>query len=96
METKESVRSDAIHHEDSLADDTFGTEGKPIPSILTEFSDQEKRKILRRVDWRLLPIVGAVYCISLIDRTNRKCYPIDQFWAWANSYTSRRSQHCWV
>jgi hypothetical protein len=31
--------------------------------------DQE-RKLLRKIDWRLLPILGALYSIALIDRTN--------------------------
>ncbi|KAL3442359.1 major facilitator superfamily domain-containing protein [Aspergillus insuetus] len=37
------------------------------PSDLTE---SEKRKIIRRIDLRLLPILGVMYSISLIDRTN--------------------------
>ncbi|CAH0058589.1 unnamed protein product, partial [Clonostachys solani] len=33
-------------------------------------SDAEKKKIIRRVDMRLLPILGVMYSISLIDRIN--------------------------
>jgi hypothetical protein len=25
---------------------------------------------MRKVDWRLIPILSAMYCVSLIDRTN--------------------------
>lgn len=34
------------------------------------FSPAEQRKIIRRVDRRLVLTVGAIYCISLMDRTN--------------------------
>ncbi|KAH7378567.1 major facilitator superfamily domain-containing protein [Cadophora sp. MPI-SDFR-AT-0126] len=34
------------------------------------FSEEEQMRIKRRVDWRLIPIVGLTYCVSLIDRTN--------------------------
>jgi len=30
----------------------------------------EEKRLVRRVDWRLLPILGALYSIALIDRTN--------------------------
>jgi hypothetical protein len=30
----------------------------------------EEKKLIRKIDWRLLPILGALYSISLIDRTN--------------------------
>ncbi|KAJ5579324.1 hypothetical protein N7450_008191 [Penicillium hetheringtonii] len=36
----------------------------------SQFTDSEKRRIIRRIDMRLLPILGAMYSISLIDRTN--------------------------
>ncbi|KAJ7772119.1 major facilitator superfamily domain-containing protein [Mycena maculata] len=29
-----------------------------------------ERRIIRRVDWRLLPILGVLYALALIDRTN--------------------------
>jgi hypothetical protein len=33
--------------------------------------DQEyERKLIRKVDYRLLPILGALYAVSLIDRVN--------------------------
>jgi hypothetical protein len=34
------------------------------------FAQIEEKKLMRKVDWRLLPILGALYSISLIDRTN--------------------------
>lgn len=34
------------------------------------FSPQEQRRIMRRIDRRLVVTVGAMYCVSLMDRTN--------------------------
>ena len=39
-----------------------------------ELDPHEEKKLIRKVDWRLLPILGALYAISLIDRTN-VCIP---------------------
>ena len=35
-----------------------------------EFDQVEEKRLLRKIDWRLLPILGALYSIALIDRTN--------------------------
>lgn len=35
-----------------------------------EFSYAEQRKIIHRIDRRLLFILGLMYCVSLIDRAN--------------------------
>ena len=29
------------------------------------------RRVVRKVDWRLLPILGALYTIALVDRSNK-------------------------
>jgi|TARA_R110002003_G_scaffold37_3_gene2143 sugar phosphate permease len=34
------------------------------------FTPQEQKKIIRRVDMRLIPTLGFMYCVSLMDRTN--------------------------
>ena len=34
----------------------------------TEFAPEEQRRIIRRVDRRLVVTVGVMYCISLMDR----------------------------
>lgn len=38
------------------------------------FDEIEEKKLVRKVDWRLLPILGALYSIALIDRTNVSNY----------------------
>lgn len=37
---------------------------------LNEFTEEEGRKIVRKIDIRLVTVVGLMYCISLMDRTN--------------------------
>jgi hypothetical protein len=37
---------------------------------LNRFSPAEQRKIIRRVDRRLVLTLGFMYCVSLMDRTN--------------------------
>jgi hypothetical protein len=47
-------------------------------NIITPPSEQEQvqydahteKKLIRKIDWRLLPILGALYSIALIDRVN--------------------------
>jgi hypothetical protein len=34
------------------------------------FDPAEVKRTMRKVDWNLIPILSAMYCISLIDRTN--------------------------
>jgi hypothetical protein len=36
----------------------------------SEFTPQEQKAIIHRVDRRLVVTVGVLYCISLMDRTN--------------------------
>jgi len=35
-----------------------------------DFTPDEQRKIMRRIDRRLVVTVGLMYCVSLMDRTN--------------------------
>lgn len=60
-----------VDHEEQILDDAQFKEERDVPAILQEFSKEDEKKLLRKIDWRLLPITGAIYCVSLIDRTNR-------------------------
>ncbi len=46
--------------------------GKTPPSddYDEEFTPEEQKKIIRRIDLRLVTMTGLAYCISLMDRTN--------------------------
>ena len=37
---------------------------------LNAFTPEQQRKIIHRIDRRLVTTVGVMYCISLMDRTN--------------------------
>ena len=39
-------------------------------SPIDDFEADEEKKLMRKIDWRLLPILGALYSIALIDRVN--------------------------
>lgn len=40
------------------------------PSEDEHFDEAEEKRILRKVDLRLITVTGVLYCISLIDRAN--------------------------
>ena len=41
-----------------------------LNSVNSRWPLDEQKKIMRRVDYRLIPICGFMYCVSLLDRTN--------------------------
>jgi hypothetical protein len=38
--------------------------------IARQFDDGETRKLLRKVDWRVLPILSLLYLLAFIDKSN--------------------------
>ena len=38
--------------------------------LVNEFSEAEQKRIVRRIDRRLVTTLGVLYCASLMDRTN--------------------------
>lgn len=40
------------------------------PSDSLEEVEAHHKQLIRKIDWRLLPILGALYAIALIDRIN--------------------------
>lgn len=65
-------------HEKSIDAEAFrekGSDATPVNSVLAvddEFgiTPEEKKRIIRHVDRRLVLTIGALYCVSLMDRTN--------------------------
>ncbi|KAI1824947.1 major facilitator superfamily domain-containing protein [Xylaria intraflava] len=43
---------------------------KAQPSMTDEYTERERKKIVHKIDRRLLVTIGFMYCVSLIDRTN--------------------------
>lgn len=64
----EKYDESADHYEEKL------TERNPnlvySRSDVPNFDEATESRLIRRIDWRLLPILGALYSIALIDRTN--------------------------
>jgi hypothetical protein len=59
VEKTETSMKENVHHDGSSQDD-----------YECEFTHAEQRKIIHRIDRRLVLTVGVLYCISLMDRTN--------------------------
>ena len=38
--------------------------------IIDRYTEEEVKKVIRKVDRRLIPLCGLMYCVSLLDRTN--------------------------
>src|ERR1700712_201321 len=50
----EDTEKGALHHEE----------------IIDSFSPAEQKRLIRRIDIRLVITLGFLYCVSLLDRTN--------------------------
>lgn len=55
---------------DATHDENQGVASQSPASSADEFDAHHENKLMRKVDWRLLPILGALYSIALIDRVN--------------------------
>ncbi|KAK5807506.1 hypothetical protein VI817_001764 [Penicillium citrinum] len=55
-----------------IYDDRIEDVAQKTPSSTEEeeFTPEEQRRIIRRIDLRLVTMTGLAYCISLMDRTN--------------------------
>lgn len=47
-----------------------GTLAADDAQFLANFTDAQRKKVLRKVDWRLVPMLLILYLISFIDRAN--------------------------
>ena len=54
-----------VEHKEGLSPPATGSNNTDYA-----FDQVEEKRLIRKVDWRLLPILGALYSIALIDRTN--------------------------
>ncbi|RJE20241.1 MFS transporter [Aspergillus sclerotialis] len=43
--------------------------------FLAEFPEEAKTRVLRKVDWRLMPMLLLLYLIAYIDKTNIGIFP---------------------
>jgi hypothetical protein len=74
-------QNDLVHHSDhdveldknsivQLEQVHNGSLTQEEASFLASFTDEQKKVVLRKVDWRLVPMLLVLYLISFIDRAN--------------------------
>ena len=61
-------------HPQNVRDDSSGEElitvEKGYTDVLVDLPPEEGRRALRKVDYRLIPILGFLYLIAFVDRSN--------------------------
>jgi hypothetical protein len=71
---EKAVTHESSHLENASCSSPSDLKGSAVPSnedeVLSRWSLDDQRRILRKVDVRLIPICGLMYCVSLLDRTN--------------------------
>lgn len=68
---KEEVESGiAESHSDDLVENLKDAQKESAPEQVENFDPHAVKKIRRKVDFRLLPILTIMYAVSLMDRTN--------------------------
>ena len=60
------AKNDAVRIEQAYCGDL----GPEDAAFLASFTDQQRKAVLRKVDWRLVPMLLVLYLISFIDRAN--------------------------
>jgi hypothetical protein len=65
----ESEKAGGVHN-DNVTPEENATMAKGLDDEDEDFTPAEQRKIIHRIDRRLIATTGIMYCISLMDRTN--------------------------
>lgn len=58
------------HFEEKLESTTTHAVDSVGSEVDYGFSPEEEKRIRQRIDRRLVPVLGIMYCVSLMDRTN--------------------------
>lgn len=59
---------DYVH--EGLSSEASKTSSDEYDPILATYDARAQSRIVHRIDRRLIPICGIMYCVSLLDRTN--------------------------
>lgn len=62
------TKKDYTHDEENIDDPNGLT--REERSFLANFPEDKKKKVIRKVDWRLVPFLTLLYLFSYIDRAN--------------------------
>lgn len=58
------------HHDGGVLEKRISQESHlSAQEHIDAFTPQQQQKIIRRIDFRLVTILGFMYCVSLMDRT---------------------------
>lgn len=69
-------RTEEIADYDKSGTDSITGYNATLMGARVTLSNEEEKKLLRRIDWHLIPLMSLIYMIKSVDFTNvRKKYP---------------------
>lgn len=60
-------------HLNSLPEDVNKLRDGIIETPIQEYDEGESRKIMRKIDFRLIPLLVVLYLLAFLDRGNSEC-----------------------
>ncbi|KAF5649335.1 glucose ribitol dehydrogenase [Fusarium sp. NRRL 52700] len=63
------TRGESLPSSDDINDHIVGYDGR-IMGARTRLSSQQEKKLLRRIDWHLIPLLSVMYMVKSIDASN--------------------------
>lgn len=78
-EEAEKYSLDITQEEDAASTEPAQNTRLTEEDVPLEQRRMEKR-IMRKVDWRLIPILGLLYSVAGLDRVNVRAYPFRTQW----------------
>lgn len=64
------MSSSSLEKGNTAAIERIDSDSEGNNAAIDQFTPEEQKKIVRKVDLRLIPTLGFMYCVSLMDRTN--------------------------
>ncbi|KAF2850256.1 phthalate transporter-like protein [Plenodomus tracheiphilus IPT5] len=64
------MSSTSLEKGNTTAIERIDSDSSGNAAAISRFTPEEQKKIVRKVDLRLIPTLGFMYCVSLMDRTN--------------------------
>ena len=61
LEKEKVIHTEQIHNGNMTAEEA---------AFLADFTEDQRKAVVRKVDWRLVPMLLVLYLISFIDRAN--------------------------
>ena len=70
MDTKDAIAKEEYREEIDLQKPLYSSERAEYDNLLITFDAPRQKKLLRKIDMRLLPPLALLYLVSYMDRTN--------------------------